>query len=218
MDVRSLFKERDLEAIRAAAASAEARTSGEIVAYVVGQCDRYHGARYRAVAGAAVLAALAAGTLHASGGFWGGWGLFWITLPVALAAVLAHVAVELSPALRRALVPEATLERRIAQRAASAFLAEEVFNTRDRTGILIFLALFEHRVVVLADSGIKAKVDEGEWKSIADELAAGIRDQKPAEALTRALDRCGQLLEASGLARREDDHDELSNALRLHHE
>ncbi len=218
MDVRSLFKERDLEAIRAAATSAEARTSGEIVAYVVGQCDRYEGARYRAIAGAAVLAALAAGTLHATGDFWGGWGLFWISLPVAVAAVLAHVVVTVWPALRRALILEGTLERRVAQRAAAAFLEEEVFNTRDRTGILIFLALFEHRVLVLADSGIRAKVPETEWKLIADELAGGIRDQRPAEALIAALARCGKLLEEQGVERRVDDRDELSNAVRLRYE
>lgn len=204
--------------IRTAAASAEARTSGEIVAYVVGQCDRYEEARYRAIAGAAVLAALAAGTLHASGGYWGGWGLFWITLPVTLAAVLAHFLVLLFPAVRRALVAEAVLERRVARRAAVAFLEEEVFNTRERTGILIFLALFEHRVVVLADSGIKAKVAESEWKSIADELAAGIREKRPAEALAGALARCGLLLEQQGVTRRADDSDELSNALRLRHD
>jgi putative membrane protein len=203
VDVRSLFKERDLEAIRAAASSAEARTSGEIVAYVVGQCDRYEGARYRAIAGAAVLAALAAGTLHATGDFWGGWGLFWISLPVAL---------------RRALILEGTLERRVAQRAAAAFLEEEVFNTRDRTGILIFLALFEHRVLVLADSGIRAKVPESEWKLIADELAGGIREHRPAEALITALARCGRLLEEQGVERRVDDRDELSNAVRLRYE
>ena len=38
--------------------------------------------------------------------------------------------------------------------AMAAFVEEEVFSTRDRTGILLFLSLFEHRVVVLGDSGI----------------------------------------------------------------
>ena len=56
---------------------------------------------------------------------------------------------------------------------------EEVFSTEDRTGILLLLSLFEHRVVVLGDAGIKAKVGEGEKlfgsigsADIAEELAA----------------------------------------------
>ena len=41
------------------------------------------------------------------------------------------------------------------QRAENAFLEEEVFNTTQRTGIMIFISFFEHEVIVMADRGIK---------------------------------------------------------------
>lgn len=209
------FSPSEQAAIGAAAAAAEARTGGEIVAYVVGRCDAYTGARFRAAAGAAVLAAMAAGLAHQAGEYWGGAGLLWISLPVAAAATVAYALTALVPTLQRWLTSDATLERRVAQRAAEAFLEAEVFATRDRTGVLLFLALLEHRVLVLADSGIKAQVPAQEWRSIADDLAAGVRAGRPAAALIEAIGHCGRLLEERGIARRDDDRDELPDAPRL---
>lgn len=213
--VSRLFSPSDLAAIRAAAAVAEARTGGELVVYVVGRCDPYTDARFRAAGGAAVLAALAAGLVHQAGEHWGGSGLLWIGLPVVAAAVAAYALTALLPALQRWLTDEAVLDRRVGQRAAEAFLEEEVFATRDRTGVLLFLAAFEHRVLVLADSGIRAMVPGAEWRSIADDLAAGIRHGRQAEALIEAIGRCGRLLEERGVGRRDDDRDELANEPRL---
>ena len=75
----------------------------------------------------------------------------WIALPPAAGAALGWLAALFLPDLRRALVPAEALAARVHQRATQAFVEEDVFRTRDRTGILIFISLFEHRVVVLAD-------------------------------------------------------------------
>ena len=48
---------------------------------------------------------------------------------------------------------------RVAARAERAFLEHEVFATRDRTGILVFLSIFERRVVVQSTAGIDHAVD-----------------------------------------------------------
>jgi putative membrane protein len=103
-------------------------------------------------------------------------------------------------------------------RAAAAFLEAEVFATRDRTGVLIFLALFEHRVVVLADSGIAARVEPGAWKGISDRLAAGIREGRAAAALIEAIGACGRLLAERRVERRPDDVSELPDHLRTSHD
>jgi putative membrane protein len=119
------------------------------------------------------------------------------------------------PPLRRLLVPRDVLERRVAMRAEAAFLEEEVFDTRDRSGILIFLALFEHRAIVLGDSGINQVVPQAEWKSIVDDLIAGIRAGNAPGALVAAVERCGRLLEERGVRIRPDDQDELPDAPRV---
>jgi uncharacterized membrane protein len=80
---------------------------------------------------------------------------------------------------------------------------------------LIFLALFEHRAVILADEAINRAVPEGQWQSLVDELVAGIKSGRPAAALITTIGRCGEVLEEHHVALRPDDEDELADAPRL---
>lgn len=214
-DLESLFTQAHRRAISDAARSAEGSTSGEIVPYVVGVCDDYREAGWKA----AVIGALIGGgggvTVHYLGGVWGGSLWFWVVLPLLALAAGGVVAVRLSDGLRRFLIGGDALDLRARQRADGAFLEEEVFATRDRTGILIFVALFEHRVVVMGDSGINQAVPEGAWTNVVADLVAGIRARRPAEALEQAIVECGRLLEEHRLEIRPDDTDELPNELRI---
>jgi putative membrane protein len=81
--------------------------------------------------------------------------------------------------------------------------------------VLVFLSLLERRAVVLGDSGINARVADGEWSRIVGDLARGMGAGRPADALVGAIDACGDLLDRAGLERREDDRDELSNSIHL---
>jgi putative membrane protein len=118
------------------------------------------------------------------------------------------------PAVKRWLAGGDLLDLRTRQRAERAFLEEEVFRTRDRTGILVFLSLFEHRVVVLGDAGINKQVEQRHWDGIIQSIVAGIRAGRPGEALVLAIRQCGELLERYGVALQPDDTNELSNDLR----
>lgn len=215
MKIEAHFSQSDLEAIVHAAQNAEARTSAELVPYVVAQCDVYESPLWKGATAGAILGALIAGAIHLRGGFWGGHPLVWTTLPTIAGAILGLVPVSIWPALQRALIDQAVLEARVRRRAQAAFLEEQVFLTRERTGILIFLARFERRVVVLGDSGIHAKVSPGEWDAITDGIVFGLKRGRAAEALCQALEQCGALLERHGLARPRDDRNELADDLRM---
>lgn len=204
----------DLEAIEAAVAEAERRTAGEIVTYIVGQCDDYPEARWAGAAWGALLGVGTAAWVHYLGGFWGSPLSLWSLLPAVAGSVLGFVVSALAP-LRRRLVPGAMLERRVLLRAESAFLEEEVFATRDRSGVLLLLALFERRALVLADSGINAKVPAGTWEGIVARMTGGVRRGAIAPALVGAIEECGRLLEEHGVERRADDRDELPDKARL---
>ena len=212
------FGPAEVAAVEAAIAGAEKGTSGEIVPYVVERCDDYPDALWSAAAMGAVGAALLAALLYQLIGLWGGWLLGWIALPPLAGAALAAAVAWVSPGVRRLVVPADVLERRVARRAEAAFLEEEVFDTRDRTGILVFLALFEHRVVILGDTGINEKVAQEEWKGIVDAVARGVREGRAAPALVEAIGTCGRLLAERRVDRRPDDEDELSNELRVRRE
>ncbi|RLE31839.1 MAG: hypothetical protein DRJ61_10775 [Acidobacteria bacterium] len=215
MQPKNFFSKPDLESIRQATGEAEERTSGEIVPVVVGACDDYDEAAWKAAAFGALMAALAAGVVHNIGGFWLGMPWLWITSPTAAGAAIGFLLARLWPGLRRAMVSPRTLDLRVGRRARQAFLEEEVFATRERTGILIFLALFERRVIVIGDEAINQAVDQHEWQNIVDHLIKGIRIGQPGPALVEAIRECGLLLEKHGVEIRPDDIDELDDGLRM---
>lgn len=209
-----LFSDADLESIRAAVTEAEQRTSGEIVPYVVPASDAYPNALWKGAAFGGLAGPLLALFLHELLDLWGTLLDLWIIVPAAAGGAIGFLLAAFVPQVKRWLAGSEMLELRTRQRAEMAFLEEEVFRTRERTGILLFLSLFEHRVVVLADSGIHALVQPGQWDGIAAEIVAGIRAGRPGEALLAAIRSCGELLERHGVARRADDVNELTDELR----
>ncbi len=214
--LETFFSEADKEAIRAATAAAEHRTEGEIVVYVTERCDAYPEAAWKAA-----LLGGAVGALCAAAAVWrfGGWGTAdypWILIGLQLGFLLGYAASRFDGAARH-FVDHRDLGSRVEARAAQAFLEERVFATRGRTGILIFVALFEHRVRVLADEGIDDHVDQGAWGEISDELAAAIGRGAPVSAMVHAVERCAQLLTEHGMAVRDTDN-ELPDEPRFRHD
>ena len=214
MRISALFSEAELESIRKAAVAAERSTSGEIVPYVVERLDDHAEARWRAATIGALVAALAAGAAHALVGYWSGYGFAWITLPVLIGAGLGFLVGGVAP-VTRWLMPSDALDTMALRRAEAAFLEEQVFRTRDRTGILVFLALYEHRAVILADQGIHRAVPSGLWQELVDELVAGVAAGEAARALERTVRRCGEVLVEHRVTRQPDDLDELDDRPRV---
>ncbi len=214
MGIQAHFTEADLEAIRRATAAGEEGTGGEIVPYIVERVVDLDEARWPGATLGALGAAVIAGLVNAFGDYWGGFGVWWITLPTMVGAGIGYLVAGFD-AVGRRLIPEDRLERVVDGRARAAFLDEEVFATRDRTGILVFLALFERRAMILADSGIHRSVPEGAWQGVVDKLVEGMKAGRAARSLEEAILRCGELLEEYGVERRADDEDELSDEPRI---
>lgn len=215
MAVRDQFSDDELAAIHHATRAAETQTGGELVCVLIDQCDTYQSAVWQATALGAFAGALAAGLAHTFLGFWGTFFVLWILLPPLLGATVGLLLVTTLESLRRALIPPAVLDRRVDHRAAVAFLDEEIFDTRERTGILVFVALFEHRVRILRDRGIEERVPPEAWNEIAEKLAFGLRAESKGPPVVAAIQACGDLLAAHGVERRADDVNELGDEPRL---
>jgi putative membrane protein len=201
MRIDDLLSDADRAAIRRATEAAEGRTAGEIVSYIVERIDDHAEARWLAATLGTLSLALIAGAVHAIGGHWGGWGVLWITLPALVGAGLGYLIGSIDR-VARPLIPSDTLE-------------EELYRTRDRTGILIFVAVFEHRAVILADEGIHRAVPAGEWDRLVKELTSGIRAGRAVQALIGVIEGCGELLARYQVDRRSDDENELADSPRL---
>jgi putative membrane protein len=216
LPLEQFFSQADHAAIEAAVREVEARSAGEIVPYAVEHSDRYPGALWSAATLGALAASLGAALIVWAADIWGGPLALWIVLPPAAGAALGWLAAFAFPALRRTLVPDEVMAERARQRAARAFVEEEVFRTRGRTGILIFLSLFERHVVVLADRGLDGHVAPGEWEDVVASIVSGMRRGQPGPALADGIRRYTSL--GARLPPRPDDRDELSDQLRLGHE
>jgi putative membrane protein len=209
------FSQADRDAIRAATEAAERDTAGELVVYVVERCDPYPEVAWKgALIGGAVGAAVAAMVVELVGG-WGSPDYLWLLIGLQLGLLGGWLASRHNGIARR-LIGQEAIESRAEGRAAEAFVDEQVFATQARTGILLFVALFEHQVLVLADVGIDERVAESAWHEITDLVASGMRGGAPALALTEAVGRCAAILEEHGVAG--DRGDELSNAPRFRDE
>ena len=101
------------------------------------------------------------------------------------------------------------------KKAESAFLEQEVFNTRHRTGIMIFISFFEREVIVMADRGISKVVDQKEWDKMVRGIVENIRKGKVTEGIEGAILRCGEILLEKGFVQSADDVNELSDDLRI---
>ena len=123
----------------------------------------------------------------------------------------------LSP-LMRLFAGRHLMDRRVEQRAAEAFISEEVFATEKRTGILIFLSILERRVIVIGDAGIHAKVRQDDWHGIVRLIVDAIRARRPSDGLVEGIRRSGALLAAHGVTRSPGDRDQLPDNLRIRQE
>ncbi len=212
--VENVFSPADHAATEAAVREVEARSPGEVVPYAVDRSDGYAEGAWTAATVGALLGGLAAPVLHAVLGGWAEPPVVWAAGLPAVGAAFGHVLAVAWPGLRLHLVSTHTVEHRVHQRALAAFLEQEVFRTRARTGILVFLSLLERRVVVLADAGITARVGQDDWDAVVAGIAGGMRRGEPGPALAAAIRRCGDLLAAHGFALPPGDRDELSDELR----
>lgn len=218
MSATHLFTESDRQRIAEAVDKAESRTSGEIVPVVVARSGSYPSALWKAALIGIIPGLLIHEWLVLGADDWGmtAWSAQLMPLTMIAGALLFAVAAHFVPAVQRALIPESRLIESVHARAQRAFLENEVFQTRERTGILLLVSLFEHRVEVLGDTGINDNVDAADWADVVTDIVSGIKSGAPTDGLVSAIDRCGRLLEKAGVERREDDTDELSNAPRIH--
>ena len=98
------------------------------------------------------------------------------------------------PGVRRFVTPRSVRRARVRRAAMEQFLAHGLHITRERTGVLIFAALADHQVEVVADEGIHSKVDQAIWADAVEALAKGMKNNDPAAGFEVAIGLCGDVL------------------------
>jgi len=222
------ISEDDHARIAQAVAAAEKSTSGEICCVVAsGAVDYRLSAIVIAATTALIAPALAAGLglrPDSLARLFGAWQvgheaareLSALTLYIALQSGIFAIVFLLAAfaPLRRALTPAAMVKARVHAAAVAQFEALGLTRTRDRTGVLIYASLADHRAEVLADRGIYDKAPHQVWDEVVALLIAGLRDGKAADGFVGAVGKTGVIL-AEHLPPRSGDTNELPNRLTI---
>jgi putative membrane protein len=130
-----------------------------------------------------------------------------IPLDTLLAFFLGALACHFVPVLKRGLTPK-TRRARAAERAARRAFAElGIAKTKQRSGLLVFVVLFERTAVVIADDGVPIALLGEPYEALSSGLAKNVATLD-FEAFLATLAGLGPLL-AGVLPRRPDDENEL---------
>jgi uncharacterized membrane protein len=87
-------------------------------------------------------------------------------------------------------------------------------KTKERNGVLLFIACEEQRFVILGDSGIDARVPAGFWDEIAAKLHDRFQRGELTDGIVDAIHGAGHELETY-FPRAHDDKDELTNEVNI---
>ena len=97
-------------------------------------------------------------------------------------------------------------------------LAEKEFhklnmhNTRDKTGILLYMLLSDRQFYILADQGIHEKVGNETWDKLRDEIQLKFQNGNFCDGILWGVDRVGKIL-TKHFPVKSDDTNELSNEI-----
>jgi putative membrane protein len=180
------FSPEERATIEDAIARAERKTSGEIIVVVAMASAGYFA---YAIMWAALIALLVP------------WPLIYLTdWPVEhiylaqLGVFVLGAALTQWEALRFAIVPQAIKRARAHQKAVEQFLAQNLYTTKGRTGVLIYVSFAERYAEVIADSGIYKKVPQETWKGVVNTLTTHLGHGARVKGFVTAIDACGAIL------------------------
>ena len=106
------------------------------------------------------------------------------------------------------------IEEDVLDHAAYVFEELGMHRTRDRNGVLVYVAVADRQVAVLGDAGINEQVPDGFWTDVVGLLKLHFAAGRHAEGLVEAVHLIGEKL-SSFFPLREDDTDELSNEVSI---
>jgi putative membrane protein len=204
MKADSFFSDSQKEKINAAIGEVETRTAGEVAVMIVDQSDTYPEANLLAGGIVGGLLALSVTDLLFAASLW-----YFVPLYVVIAFGIGWGA-RFWPGLLRYFTLGSRLENQVREEAVKSFYDKGLYKTRDKTGVLFFISLFEHRVWILADEGIYTKISQERLQEYAGDIARGIKDGNAAEVLIAEIHKVGEIL-AVHFPIKADDVNELSN-------
>lgn len=210
--MKRLLTEADRHRVETCVREAESRTRGEIVVMVVPASYHYPMASLLGATAFSFPVAIAL-TPAVGGLFWVGPHNLWVFLAVLIPLFLVfHEVVKGVHILKRCFIRGKEMEEEVQEASGIQFFHKGLYRTREETGVLIYISVFERKVCVLGDRGINAVIPQAQWNGIAATIAQAIKKGEAAEGICQAVDEVGRILQRS-FPIRGDDQNELGNLM-----
>ena len=84
----------------------------------------------------------------------------------------------------------------VEERSLVVFNHLKMNETKQRNGVLIYLAVKDQKFAILGDEGINHMVEADFWNDIRDLMAAAFKEGRFAAGLEQGIMRCGEKLKA----------------------
>lgn len=94
-------------------------------------------------------------------------------------------------------------------RAAEIFWGLKMDLTKDRNGVLVYVAMKDHQFAILADQGIHEKVGQAFWNQEVAVMTTHFKKAHPAEAIEAVVNDIGVALKTHFPYDRSNDKNEL---------
>ena len=193
--------EQDRTNVAARAGELEARTGTQVVAAVVAKSDSYPEAPWKAFTLGAVTAGLACVIWQLTGHGWSAEASETGHVLVILGGgALLALSTILNAPLARLFVDRVRRDVEATQYAQALFFRRGLDRTRRRVGILLFVSLFERKVVIVADAGFDGHIDAHDWEALTGRITLLLRHTTVAIALRAGLDAMEAMLLERGFA------------------
>lgn len=101
----------------------------------------------------------------------------------------------------------------VLDRAAEVFEALKMYQTKERNGVLFYLAVVDHKFAILGDAGINHVVPTDFWESIKDQMAIHFRAGAFTKGLIDGIHLAGEQLGAHFPHQGDSDTNELSDEI-----
>lgn len=82
----------------------------------------------------------------------------------------------------------------VLDRAAEVFETLKMYQTKDRNGVLFYLAVLDHKFAILGDGGINAVVPTNFWENVKELMASHFRQGKFTQGLIEGIHLAGEQL------------------------
>ncbi len=210
--MKKIFTDSELERIKNAVKEAEKSTSAEIVPVFFESSGNYSDTYWKSGIVFASLWTFLYFVYYSLNSTWLGNLLFFVVTQMSAGLIGASL-VYVFPFWKRMLLDRIEVRKRIQDIAYRVFLEEEIFKTKERTGMLLFMSFFEQEAIILGDAGINRVVKPSVWEGILSQLIFNLQKSDKTNAIVQAIQSMGNLLKEYPI--QPNDSNELRDDLRL---